>query len=84
MRSMPADQPANDGNGESGHESLDGAGEDEAENQVGFGERRGEIAFVQAARLIVNKRDAAADHGHYKDGDGDEPASRYLMYSMYG
>ncbi len=70
-------QATDEDDGEAGHESLDGAGENQAEDEVGFGERRGEVAFVQAARFVINEGDAAADHGRDEDGDArSEPASR--------
>ena len=42
---------------------FDGARSDQSQNQVRLGQRRGEIAFVEAARLVVDESNAAADHG---------------------
>jgi hypothetical protein len=64
-------QTADECDRRSGHQSLDRSGKNEAQNQLAFGDRRHQIAFMQAARFVVNERDAPADHGHDEDGHGN-------------
>ena len=44
---------------------------DQSENEFRFADGRDQIAFVEAAGFVVNENDAAADHGHDENGDGD-------------
>ena len=53
---------------EAGEHRFDRAREIEAGDQLELANRRDEIAFVQAARLVVDEDDAAADHHHHEDG----------------
>src|SRR2546425_2472625 len=72
------DQPADDGDGQTGHQPLDGTSEVQSEDQLGFVDRRYQVALVQAARLVVNKHDPAADHGHHEDGNRDRAREQIL------
>ena len=46
--------------------------------QLELGDRRHEIALVQAARLVVDVDDAAADHHHHEDGHDDGTGQQVL------
>ena len=54
-----------------GNHGLDRPRQVEARNQLELRDGRDEIALVQAARLVVDEDDAAADHDHHEDRHHD-------------
>ena len=56
---------------DAGDDGFGGAGQSETQDQFEFPDGRDEIALVQAARLVINENDAAADHGRNENGQHD-------------
>ena len=63
---------------DAGEHRLDRPRDVEAGDQLELGDRRHQIALVQAARLVVDEDDAAADHHHHEDRHHDRAGQQVL------